>query len=47
MLCEHMRDYKQDSNSNTRPKNEAGNRALTADVREPQNSLLLLEKDTF
>lgn len=45
MLYEHMRDYKQDSN--TRPENEAGNRALTADVREPQNSLLLLEKDTF
>lgn len=43
---EHMNAQKQDSNSNTMPKSEAVDKAITTDGSEAQNSLLFLEKGT-
>lgn len=43
---EHIKAQKQDSNSNTMPKNGAVDKAITTDVSVAQNSLLFLEKDT-
>lgn len=43
---EHMKAHTQDSNSNTMPKNEPMDKAITTDVSVAQNSLLFLEKGT-